>query len=351
MHSTLALTTEGLPLGLLDQKIIARKAPSEVKKRGSRKVPIEQKESYRWLESLQVTNDRCGGGSTEVVTICDREADIYELFRLGDKIGASLLVRANFDRVVNKDVGSGENGARLWEHIKTMPVVGEYSINLPARNEDPERVAEIELRFGPFSLNAPTDFKIESDSEGKNIAMHAIYVVEKNPPADGHAKLEWMLLTNRPVTDFLGACEMVRWYGCRWRIEMFHKILKSGYRIEACRLSDGIRLSKYLAVMSIVAWRMFLITFISRTDPDLSCESLLSAEEWKVLFTRMNRCETIPKQAPTVRQVVRWIAQLGGFLARKHDGEPGTIYLWRGWKRLADLAEGWTLASGPETCG
>ena len=174
--------------------------------------------------------------------------------------------------------------------------------------------------------------------------MYAVYVMEVDPPSNAEP-LEWMPLTTLSVTNFDEAYEKVKWYCLRWRIETFHKVLKSGFNVEKCRLSDANRLIRYLTVMSIVAYRLFMITLLARTDPNLPCNALLSESEWKVLYLRTNRDARIPKQPPKIKDVVAWIAQLGGFLARKGDGNPGVITLWRGWKRLADLVSGWELAS------
>lgn len=154
-----------------------------------------------------------------------------------------------------------------------------------------------------------------------------------------------MLLTNLPVRSFDEAYEKVLWYCLRWRIEMYYKVLKSGFRVEACRLGHAERLARYLTVMSIVAWRLFMITLIARTNPTTPCTKLLADHEWQVLFLKVNKNKKLPKKPPVIGEVVIWVARLGGFLARKGDGPPGTITLWRGWKRLADLTEGWNLAA------
>ena len=152
-------------------------------------------------------------------------------------------------------------------------------------------------------------------------------------------------MTNLIVNDFDAALEKVRWYCLRWRIEVFHKILKSGFLIEDCRLSTAERLIRYITLMSIIAWRIFYITLIARTQPELPCTKLLDKNEWQILYVKIHRRQNYPKVEPTIKTVVSWIAQLGGFLARKGDGEPGPMVLWRGWRRLTDLCEGWELAN------
>ena len=122
-------------------------------------------------------------------------------------------------------------------------------------------------------------------------------------------------------------------------------MVKSGVRVEACRLGHAERLTRYLTVMSIVAWRLFMITLVARTDPATPCSTLLADHEWKVLFRKANKNKPLPPKPPPIGDVVIWVAKLGGYLARRSDGPPGTITLWRGWKRLADLTEGWNLAA------
>ena len=153
-----------------------------------------------------------------------------------------------------------------------------------------------------------------------------------------------MLLTDLQVSSFEEAKEKVAWYCLRWRIEVFHKILKSGLRVEQCRLQSADRLVRYLTIMSIIAWRIYWLTLIARTNPELPCTAFVADEEWKVLYSKIKKTKSFPKKPPRIREVVHWIANLGGFLGRKGDGEPGVMTLWRGWKRLCDLSEGWNLA-------
>ena len=132
---------------------------------------------------------------------------------------------------------------------------------------------------------------------------------------------------------------------------MYFKVLKSGFKVEDCRLATADRLTRYLTVMSVVAWRLFMITLIARTAPDTPCTEFLSHIEWKVLFQSINKKKPLPRKTPNTGEVVVWIGRLGGFLARKSDGMPGTLTLWRGWKRLTDRTEGCELASRTLRCG
>lgn len=354
MHLCLAVTTQGLPLGLLDQKIFSRKLrPQKTHAAKYAKphdhLPVEEKESYRWLEALAST--KTAMGDAQVVAVADREADFYDLFKLSDQIGCPVLVRANADRTINRGSRYAERGVeKLWDHMRQLPETGSYTIEIPKRSKNkhcPEREARtaiVTVRFGAFRLNPPRNNAKHGHEKLPDIAMHAVYVLERNPP-HGEEPVEWMLLTNLPVTSFEEAYKKVLWYCLRWRIEMYFKVLKSGFRVEACRLEHADRLTRHLTVMSIVAWRLFMITLVARTDPAVSCSTLLADHEWKVLFLKATRARSMPKKPPRIGDVVIWIAKLGGYLARKCDGPPGTISLWRGWKRLADLTEGWNLAA------
>jgi hypothetical protein len=176
-----------------------------------------------------------------------------------------------------------------------------------------------------------------------NLKLNLVYVIEKNTP-EGLDPLEWMLLTDITINNFAEALEKVKWYCLRWRIEVFHKILKSGFKVEECRLQTAKRLIRYLTVMSVLAWRIFFITLLARTDPQQSCTGIFCNEEWKVLYSKIYRTKTYPSTPPTIKEAVLWVAKLGGFLGRKNDGDPGPITLWRGWRRLFDLVDGWNLA-------
>ena len=203
----------------------------------------------------------------------------------------------------------------------------------------------MEVRFGHFKMNPPRNHPKHKLEALPDIHLYTIHALEKNPP-EGEKAIEWMLITNQPVTTFDEACERVHWYTLRWRIEMFFKVLKSGFRIEKCRLGTADRLICYLTVMSVVAWRLFMITLIARTNPSISCANFLSDIEWTVLMAKSSRNSTRPTTPPSIAEALREIAKLGGYLARENDGPPGTLVLWRGWKRLIDITEGWAMALG-----
>ncbi len=359
MHTALAVSTEGLVLGILDQKIYSRPPISEEEKRlksHRSNVHIEDKESMKWLESLKKTNNIIDPTQTEVITVCDREADIHDFFELAHNLNSAILVRARHNRNVNKKFMHTRNKQKLWSFIQGLSCTGKVEVEIPARDNKQKRTAFLEIRFGKFMMS-PHESHIKC-KEGHikykptalfSLQLHAIHVVERNSPP-GASPLEWMLLTNLSVSTFEEAVEKVSWYCLRWKIEILHKILKSGLKVEECRLGTAERLMRYLTVMSIIAWRIFFITSIARINPTLPCTGLLAEEEWKVLYVKIHK-KPCPSIAPTIKEAVSWIAQLGGYLARKSDQKPGPITLWKGWRRLFDLAEGWRLAHEPHICG
>ena len=332
MHSALAVTPAGLPLGLLSQRIWAR-SENKVAHQRKRKT-IETKESYRWIETLRETQ-RIAAPNTRVVTVCDRESDIYEFFVEADKLDTSFVVRASWNRRVCNEAFSN-----LWEMLQAQEVVGHTTVQLPHRSIHAVNTLDLEVRFAPVTLKVPNRSASQAaDAERlPAVTLYAVYVKETGAPV-GSEPVEWLLLTNLAVQTVEEALEKVRWYARRWSIEVFHRILKSGCTVERCQLETAERLVKYLTLMSIVAWRIFWMTHFKRTDPSAPATQVLTKTELRALPLLFKKKPPYPpSRMPTVAQVVVAIARLGGFLARKSDKNPGPTAIWRGWQRLADAA-------------
>lgn len=344
MHTTMAINTDGLPLGLLDQKITAREVLSEekiaIKKRSHNiALPIEEKESIRWLESMRVSAEIFKDYDTTVVTVADRESDIYDLFLLADKLDTNYLIRASHNRKINKSaIHSDISGEFLWDYFEKQKSEGGILIEVPAKDNQPKRIAACSIKIGKISVLPPRSFKGKKPNK-LALTIFTIQVVEDEPPT-GVSKLEWMLHTNIPVENYDEAIEKINWYCLRWRIEVYFKVIKSGFNVERCRLETADRLIRYLAVISIVAWRVFWLTLVTRTSPSTPISELLGDEEWKILFVKFNPGSRMPKCPPPLKMVIIWVAKLGGFLGRKGDGSPGITYIWRGLEKLFDLLAG-----------
>lgn len=341
MHSTLALTPTGQPLGLVTQAFFTRPIgqPAHTPN-AARQLPIEAKESYRWIEAFRQTIALIPQ-TVKVVTICDREADLYEMFALAQEQAALLLVRANADRrLAEDDVQS------LWAKATRQAKQGELTVQMTGNQKRPARQATVSIRFCQVHFNPPWR---PQQKKLPAVTLTAILVREIRPPPSMAEPIEWLLLTTTPVGNFTEAVQVVEWYCARWQIEVYHKILKSGCRIEDCRLQTAERLQNYIALMSVVAWRLHWLTYINRTEPDQPCTHILTPVEWQALYLRIHKTTAFPKTPPTVRQTIRWIAQLGGFLGRKSDGEPGITVIWRGWQRLQDIAAAWDVVVNEPT--
>lgn len=345
MHTTLAVSSTGLPLGILDQEVWARK---ETPKEGGvhhRKLPIEQKESARWIRSLIGTQKMFSGHSARVVTVGDRESDIFEFVMESNKIQGHFLIRAAWDRPVRAARSKeDEELLPLWQFMEKQPSLGQMNVEVPEKDKIPARTAQVEVRSSSVEIRPPGNKP--AARKWPYVSAYAIWVKEVHPPA-GVEALEWMLLTSIAIESFEDAVEKIGWYRMRWHIENFHKVLKSGCRVEECRLETADRLKRYLTLFSVIAWRLYWLTHINRQVPEQPCTQVLMEAEWKALYCKMKKTMTPSDQPPTIRQAIRWIAQLGGFLARKSDGEPGITTIWRGWQRLNDIADAWERA----TCG
>ena len=181
--------------------------------------------------------------------------------------------------------------------------------------------------------------------------VNVVFVKEFNAPKDVEA-LEWMLLTDIPIKKEEDAIQVINLYKIRWVVEEYHKILKSGCTIEKCRLQTAERLIRYISLMSVIAWRLYYITHVARnSDCNASCTKILAEDEWKALYLKMNPTKLLPNEPPTITQVIRWIAKLGGFLGRKRDNNPGITVIWRGWARFMEIVDNYILFYNPKLVG
>ena len=230
------------------------------------------------------------------------------------------------------------------------------TVRRPARASLPrfiEMIPIVSVRFCSVTLKPPWRPKSLEKDPLPAVTVYVFLTQEVDPPADV-TPLEWLLLTNVPVYSFEDAVERVKWYRCRWHIEVYFKVLKSGCKVEDCRLQTAERLKRYLTLSSVIAWRLYWLTHINRHYPNAPCITILTQYEWQALYATIHRSTVLPQEIPTVRQAVRWIAQLGGFLGRKRDGEPGVTVIWRGWQRLNDISATWLLlhkSTQQTTCG
>lgn len=334
VHSGLAVSLDGVPLGLVHQEVWAR--PPGVVTVPRRKRPTHEKESQRWLTTVEATA-KIMPDTTRVITVADREADIFDLFALERPEHVHLLIRAAYNRRVTEETG------HLWETLEAQPVQGHYQFTVGRRGDQGPREAQFQVRFAAVTVRAPNQ---GARPEPPPVPMWAILVEEVDPP-EGVEPIVWRLLTSLAITSLDEAIQAVRWYSYRWLIERYHFVLKSGCRIEALQLETAAQIEKALATYAIVAWRLLWLLHHSRAAPDAPATDVLQEAEWQALYATIHRTTQLPPTPPTLSQAVRWIAQLGGFLARRRDGQPGVKTLWLGLRRLHDITDTWCLFHHP----
>lgn len=343
LHSTLALTPEGQCLGVLEAQLEARSSLRSTRERKAtiNRKPVEEKESVKWLRGFEAARACVEElpAQNQIVSVCDREGDLYELLLLGQQHRgrADVLVRAVCKRRV-----SGEERF-VWELVAAEAPLGQQKVKVPRRPGRAAREVTLEIRCREVELLAPQD-KARYFGKREPLRVWAIEARQVVPKA-AREPICWRLLTTIPTQNFAQACEKVAWYTQRWQIEIFHKILKSGCRIEARQLESAARLRRALALDLIVAWRILALSRQGRLAPDQPCASLLSEAEWKILYCSIHPGKSVPVQPPRLDEALKWIARLGGFLGRKGDGFPGPITLWRGLQRLHDLCSGSVIAN------
>jgi hypothetical protein len=337
LHSALALDERGVPLGLLHLHAWMRDPAQRGKRKDRRRKETAAKESQRWLDAEQACADAVPAERL-LVCIGDREADFYDLFALPRRHNHHVLVRANGVRRLKG------TKALLGAAVADRPVAGTRPVEVPRKDGRPGRKALLSLRFGEFSVMPPSTHPRRKDLPP--LALRAVLAREEPPPAEGKP-LEWLLLTSLPVASAADAGRLVGWYVLRWRIERWHYTLKSGCKVEDLQLEAAERLRRALAMHALAASRLLRLTYLAREQPQASCEPELARDEWEVLQRHFKPEGPLPEQPPTLREVTRWVARLGGFLGRKGDGEPGVKTLWRGLARLDAMVAGFRLATGP----
>lgn len=334
VHDTMAFNLDGTPLGLLNVQSWARNPEEFGKKHQRHSLPIEQKESNKWLKSYEkVVQAQEDCPETLFVSVGDREADIYQFFQMATAKESlpGLLVRAEHDRLLVDGQG------HLWEYLTSRDALGIQELAVPRHKNRPARIANLEVRFAAVNLNPP-----KREAHLAPIRIWAVLAREIDASAD-IKPLEWMLLTTCPVNDFNQAVEKLDWYAKRWGIEIYHRTLKSGCKIEERQLGAADRIEACLAVDMVAAWRIYHLAKLGREIPDVPCTVFFEDAEWKALVAYITRNPVPPVKPPSLREAMRMAASLGGFLGRKCDGEPGTKSLWLGLQRIDDLAAMWKI--------
>ena len=336
MHSSLVVTQEGLPLGLAAIKFWTRekfKGTDALKRKvNPTRIPIDQKESIKWLENMRQSTALLNRPA-ECIHIGDRESDIFELFCLGEELGTKFLFRTCVDRLAE------DGNVTIAEAMKKTKVQGTHTVEVRDRKGKADN-ATLEIKFAKMVIKPP----IGKRSQYPELTLTVIHAREKRQPKN-RDRIEWKLLTNLPITSVEDVVEKLNWYALRWKIETFHKILKSGCRAEESKLRSAEGLSKLIAVFCIIGWRVFWLTMNFRTDPDQPPDVAFTPAEVEILDKLIGFKKSDNGQRTIGHYLIK-VAQLGGYLARASDPAPGNSVMWKGMLRLMDIQIGFNLAKG-----
>lgn len=301
-------------------------------------LPIEEKETIKWLTSYRIAQELAEHlPETQFVSIADREGDVYELFVETMAINnekerrAEFIIRCSKDRLLKEDKKGKGNNKKLKQKISEAPVLGTIEFDMPATKTRKSRHITQEVRASSIALQPAR--RIGSKLPG--VTVHAVFAKEINTPL-GEEPIEWILLTSLPIDTAENAVQVITWYLCRWQIEIFFKILKSGCDVEKLQLQTIDRLKPCLALYMIIGWRILAMTMLGRSCPDIACTAVFDDEEWRAVYIVLYRSPP-PKIPPTLNEMIRMVASLGGFLNRKKDGEPGAKTVWIGLQRIKDF--------------
>ena len=352
-HPMVAFNFAGVALGIVGHQSWTRETlstlPSSEKCEKRRKTPIEEKESFRWLQGLEAA-ERTALACPETTCVCvgDSEADIYELFvahAQSTTENLQLLVRAGQKRNTT-DQDDWKDQVRATTKIGNQSVCirareAKVDVKPSARTASREaRVAELEIRKATIQVARPVN---GSTGLPKYVTVNVVLCEETNPPA-GESPICWMLVTTLPIETDEDVQRIIRSYCIRWQIEVFFRTLKTGCRIEYRRFESIDRVFNCLAFLSIVAWRLMYICHLGRECPDIDCEVIFEPSEWKSVYVTLG-IEFPEKGCPTLNEMIRAVARLGGFMDRPKN-HPGTQTLWVGLQRCYDLSNAWN-AFGP----
>lgn len=337
LQTGLVLTPSGVALGVLSAQTWIRPEGQHGKAQQRKVRAFEDKESVRWWHGIEQAEERVGR-SGALRHIIDAEGDIYELFERAERSAACLLVRATQLRRVEPE-------GTLRQALEALPEAGRREVEVAARPESNQkparsaRTAELTLRFGQVRVKAP-----RTRGQSGTVALWAILVREHNAPP-GEEPLEWVLLSNEPILSPEHAWHLVDCYIQRWKIEEFHKCLKTGCRVEHRPFAEREHLENALALLMLVSVQLLALTTLARVEPQTPAEQVLEPEHLQVLRLQapLMDAPTLSPQ-PTVAEVVPLIARMGGYMARRSDGPPGWLTLWRGYQRLQLKVEGFILA-------
>lgn len=334
-HTVLAVgvSGEGVPLGMVHQDIWARperKHAGKGRRKELAKTAPEQKESFKWVKGILESPKNSDDKATHYVHVADREADVNSFIASAIKEGVSYLVRSNFNRKT-------KDGQKLRDFTEALPIAGTTKVEIAAVSETKEREKQ-DYREAELTIRH-SRVKLCTEKKDSHFDGWVISATEESKKPEVKNRIHWTLLTNLPVESYESALEKIHWYRMRWHIENFHKVLKSGCKVEQCEVETADRLKNFMTIMSIVAWRLYCLSRAARAHPKAEAKEYFTPEELAVLGRIQIKSQKKSSPKLTLEIAVLNLACLGGFKARASDGLPGMISIWRGWQALQNYLQ------------
>jgi len=333
MHASLAVTSEGLPLGLTSTRFWSRKVfknTNQMKRKVNQtRLPIEGKESIKWLKNMEASVALAGTNPSKMIHIGDRENDIYEYYCRCRELDTFFISRVCVNRLANESTLVQEVGTQKCYAKQTIEFIDKKG-NLISTTLD--------IRVKTVELHPP----IGKEAHYPDIEVTFISAIEADVP-ENREPIRWSFITNLPVKSKKDIKQVLDWYKQRWKIETYFKVLKSGLKVEESKLRTADRLSRLISMCCILAWRIHWLTFLNRETEKINPE--VAFDEIEIIIIKSTFSSYSLK---TLQDFVTRLAVLGGYLNRKNDPPPGNIIIWRGLNRLHELKRGFLLAN---TCG
>ena len=326
LHSCIATSIEGVPLGLMGQYYETRKeAKSTLTKAEKAARPIEEKESYRWLEMLKNSTKDLPENVT-AITICDREGDFYELYAKALELKQKFIIRVRRNR-------NGADNEKIVKKLRNKTTSTEVIINIPrdTRRGVSARTAKMEVTY--ITVDLPKSASVNDATLPAMLTINIVRIAEINTP-DGEEPIEWILATNLTLNDNNEAMTIVEYYVIRWRIERFHFVLKSGLNAEKIQQRTYEKIKPVLLIYSVIALYIMAITYLGKTTPEMSCDLVFDDDEWKILYRVANKTKVPPDSPYTIAEALQYLGQIGSFKRSPSGGYPGVKAIWLGLNSL-----------------
>lgn len=319
LHTMLAVTEESKPLGILSQQSWIRDVKELGKSKFKKYKPTSEKESQKWITAIEDA-ERLVSETTHIIMVADRESDISDVIFRKRAVNSDYVIRTYHERFI-----SGTK-LKMYEELLKKEEAARVTLHIENTSYRKGREAVLSVRYGSYEIVGTNFWK------DKKVGVSAVIVNEIGNPElkEKEKPLKWLLLTSLNLENIEDVLKVVNIYRTRWIIEKYHYTLKSGCKVEELQLEEKRRLEIAITIYCVVAWFLLWLTYMGRKYTEMKCRFILKDEEWKILYKMVYKNKSLPQEAPTINEITRMLARLGGFLGRKHDGFPGVKTIWQG---------------------